>query len=107
MNQHYSSAFAVSRTSRKQTGFSLLELMIAMTVFLIIGGTAMTLFRQNTNLYTDQQGTTALNVTLRNSLAQIQNDVVNAANGYYNTGTATAAGPSASPPRTLRADTTR
>ena len=93
MSQPHSSVLSVSRASRKQTGFSLLELMIAMTVFLIIGGTAMTLFRQNTNLYTDQQGTTALNVTLRNSLAQIQNDVVNAANGYYNTGTATAGWP--------------
>src|SRR5262249_54913749 len=76
--------------NRNQAGFSLLELMIAMSVFLVIGGMAMTLFRQNTNLYTDQQGTTALNVTLRNSLTQIQNDVVNAANGYYSTGIATA-----------------
>lgn len=72
-----------ARNTRKHSGFSLLELMIAMSMFLIIGGTAMTLFRQNTNLYTDQQGMTTLNITMRNALAQIQNDVVNAASGYY------------------------
>jgi prepilin-type N-terminal cleavage/methylation domain-containing protein len=74
------------RGVRKNAGFSLLELMIAMTVFLVIGGAAMTLFRQNTDLFTDQQGTTALNITMRNALTQIQNDVVNAANGYSQIG---------------------
>jgi prepilin-type N-terminal cleavage/methylation domain-containing protein len=64
-------------------GFSLVELMIAMSVFLVIGGVAMSLFRQNTMVYTDQTNTVALNVTLRNALTQIQNDTVNAGNGYF------------------------
>lgn len=61
--------------------------MIAMAVFLVIGGTALTLFQQNANLYTNQQGTTALNISMRNALVQIQNDAANAANGYFQTGT--------------------
>jgi prepilin-type N-terminal cleavage/methylation domain-containing protein len=81
----------IASKTRKHAGFSLIELMIAMSVFLVIGGTAMTLFRQNTNLFTDQQGTTALNITMRNALTQIQNDVVNAASGYYN-GTSSSVG---------------
>jgi prepilin-type N-terminal cleavage/methylation domain-containing protein len=90
VNRSHSQFRAEFSKGRFDAGFSLIELMIAMSVFLVIGGTAMSLFRQNTVLYTDQQGTTALNVSLRNSLTQIQNDVVNAANGYYSTGIATA-----------------
>jgi prepilin-type N-terminal cleavage/methylation domain-containing protein len=82
MSHHLHTSLLISRRARRSSGFSLLELMIAMAVFVIIGGAAMTLFRQNTNLFTDQQGTTALNINLRNALTQIQNDVVNAANGY-------------------------
>jgi len=82
MSHQLHSSLSISRRDKRSSGFSLLELMIAMAVFVIIGGAAMTLFRQNTNLFTDQQGTTALNISLRNALTQIQNDVVNAANGY-------------------------
>jgi prepilin-type N-terminal cleavage/methylation domain-containing protein len=67
----------------QNAGFSMIELMVAMSVFLVIGGVAMSLFRQNTWLYTDQQNTVGLNVSLRNSLTQIQNDTVNAGNGYF------------------------
>jgi prepilin-type N-terminal cleavage/methylation domain-containing protein len=67
----------------KARGFSMIEMMIAMSVFMIIGGVAMSLFRQNTRLFTDQTNTVALNVTLRNALTQIQNDAVNAGNGYF------------------------
>ncbi|HXT76678.1 MAG TPA: prepilin-type N-terminal cleavage/methylation domain-containing protein [Candidatus Eisenbacteria bacterium] len=82
MSYQHHCALSTLRRAKRSSGFSLLELMIAMAVFVIIGGAAMTLFRQNTNLFTDQQGTTALNINLRNALTQIQNDVVNAANGY-------------------------
>jgi prepilin-type N-terminal cleavage/methylation domain-containing protein len=80
------SATIKTRTGQARTGskgFSLVELMIAMSVFLVIGGVAMSLFRQNTMVYTDQTNTVALNVTLRNALTQIQNDTVNAGNGYF------------------------
>ena len=61
-------------------GFTLVELMVAMTIFLVIGGTAMSLFSQHANLFTTQQGEVGLNMTLRNALQQIQTDAVQAGN---------------------------
>ena len=54
-----------------------------MTIFLIIGGAAMSLFSQHANLFTTQQGEVGLNMTLRNALQQIQTDAVQAGNGFF------------------------
>ena len=64
-------------------GFTLIELMIAMTVFLVIGAAAMNLFRQHAALFNDQQYQIGLNVSLRNALSQMESDVVNAGTGWY------------------------
>src|SRR5271170_7742343 len=64
-------------------GFTLIELMIAMTIFLVIGGAAMSLFRQHAALFNDQQYQIGLNVSLRNALSQMESDVVNAGTGWY------------------------
>jgi prepilin-type N-terminal cleavage/methylation domain-containing protein len=66
------------------SGFTLIELMIAITVFLVIGAAAMSLFKQHASLFNDQQYQIGLNVSLRNALAQMENDVVNAGTGWYN-----------------------
>ena len=58
--------------------------MVAITVFLIIGAAAMSLFKQHASLFNDQQYQIGLNVSLRNALAQMENDVVNAGTGWYN-----------------------
>ena len=55
-----------------------------MTVFLVIGAAAMSLFKQHASLFNDQQYQIGLNVSLRNALSQIENDVVNAGTGWYN-----------------------
>jgi len=90
MNDRRNAHSGTRRAARKVNyGFSMIELMIAMAVFMVVGGAAVSLFRQNTNLYVDQQNTTALNITMRNALTQIQGDVVNAANGFYTSGIAT------------------
>jgi prepilin-type N-terminal cleavage/methylation domain-containing protein len=73
----------VSRISRS-AGFTLIELMIAMTVFLVIGAAAMSLFKQHAALFNDQQYQIGLNVSLRNALSQMEADVVNAGTGWYN-----------------------
>jgi len=70
--------------SRRSAGFTIIELMIAVTVFLIIGGAAMSLFKQHASLFNDQQYQIGLNVSLRNALSQIESDVVNAGTGWYN-----------------------
>jgi len=67
-------------------GFTLIELMVAMTIFLIIGAAAMSLFKQHASLFTTQQGEVGLNMGLRNALQQIQTDAVQAGNGFYNGG---------------------
>jgi prepilin-type N-terminal cleavage/methylation domain-containing protein len=74
----------LSRRRSDANGFTLIELMIAMTVFLVIGAAAMSLFKQHASLFNDQQYQIGLNVSLRNGLAQMENDVVNAGTGWYN-----------------------
>ena len=74
----------LSRRRSGVSGFTLIELMISITVFLVIGAAAMSLFKQHASLFNDQQYQIGLNVSLRNALAQMENDVVNAGTGWYN-----------------------
>lgn len=73
-----------SVSQRGAAGFTLIELTIAITVFLVIGAAAMSLFKQHASLFSDQQYQIGLNVSLRNALSQMENDVVNAGTGWYN-----------------------
>jgi Tfp pilus assembly protein PilW len=63
-------------------GFSLLELIVAMGVFLTISGAALTLLRQHTPLFTKQQNQAYLNGNMRQALSQLQIDVVNAGSDF-------------------------
>jgi Tfp pilus assembly protein PilW len=69
------------RLKARAAGFSLFELCVAMAIFLIVGGTAMTLFSRHEALLSQEQGTAGLNIGLRNALSQIQMDLVNAGSG--------------------------
>lgn len=62
-------------------GFSLLELVVAMTVFLVVSAASFTLFSRHETLLSQTQGIAGLNIGLRNALSQIQMDVVNAGSG--------------------------
>lgn len=62
-------------------GFSLIELLVAMAIFLIISSVSFTLFSRHQAVLSDEQLTVGLNIGLRNALAQIQLDVANAGNG--------------------------
>jgi prepilin-type N-terminal cleavage/methylation domain-containing protein len=70
----------------RSAGFTLLELMVAMAVFLIIGGITLGLFAEHVPLFNRQQDQAALNIQIRNSIMQLQTDVVNGGSGYV-TGT--------------------
>ena len=70
-----------TRFGRGHSGFTLIELMVAMIVFLIISGVAFSLLQQHLPLYNQQQNQSALNISLRNAVAQMQVDVVNAGSG--------------------------
>ncbi len=69
------------RFRQPNAGFSLLELVIAMAIFLVVGGTALTLFSRHETLLSKEQGTAGLNIGLRSALSQIQVDAVNAGSG--------------------------
>jgi len=62
-------------------GFSLVELMVAVAVFLIVSGAAFTLFNYQQTVLMQQQQLSGLNIAVRNALTQIQLDGANAANG--------------------------
>jgi prepilin-type N-terminal cleavage/methylation domain-containing protein len=67
-----------------QSGFSLLEFLIAMTAFVIIcaaGGLAIHPLQQKG--FTIQQNQSRLNLGLRNAIAQLQIDVANGGSGFY------------------------
>lgn len=66
----------------KQAGFSLIELMVAMGVFMVVGAAAVSLVRQHMPLFNSSQNQATLNVTLRNAVAQMQMEVVNAGTGF-------------------------
>ena len=60
-----------------------MELMVAMAIFLVVGGAAVELAKKHVPLFTSQQNQTGLNLAMRNGVAQMQIDVVNAGTGYY------------------------
>jgi prepilin-type N-terminal cleavage/methylation domain-containing protein len=62
-------------------GITLLELLVAVAVFLIVSSVAFTLFSNQQQNLTQQEGLSALNINVRNALTQIQMDAVNSANG--------------------------
>jgi prepilin-type N-terminal cleavage/methylation domain-containing protein len=68
---------------KSPSGFSLVELTVAMAVFLVVGGAAVALVKMHIPLFTSQQNQTGLNLSMRNGVAQMQIDVVNAGTGYY------------------------
>jgi prepilin-type N-terminal cleavage/methylation domain-containing protein len=69
------------RSYQPARGFSLVELIVAMAVFLIVAAASFTLFSRHETLLSQEQGVAGLNIGLRNALAQIQMDVVNAGYG--------------------------
>jgi len=54
-----------------------------MAVFLVVGGAAVALVKMHVPLFTSQQSQTGMNLSMRNGVAQLQIDVVNAGTGYY------------------------
>ncbi len=71
------------RKSLRQTrgalrGFSLVELLVAMVVFLFVVGAAFSLFNQHIALVTRQQNLSGVNIGLRNGMSQLEADLAGA-----------------------------
>ncbi|MGB9071525.1 MAG: prepilin-type N-terminal cleavage/methylation domain-containing protein [Terriglobales bacterium] len=70
-------------SERRRNGFSLVELIVAMGIFMLISGFALTLFRDQQIASQGLAGQVGLNLSLRNAVAQMQMDLANAGSGYY------------------------
>lgn len=64
--------------SRKNTGFTLVELMVTMAIFTIVAGIAFSLFGQNVAVATRQQNLSGVNIGMRNAMAQLEVDLAGA-----------------------------
>ncbi len=64
-------------------GFTLLEFLVAMAVFMVVTGSVFSLFRKDDPLFNQQQSVSGVNIALQNAITQIQLDAVNAGSGYY------------------------
>src|SRR6476646_11913896 len=82
MKNRHTGTVNISRRA-SSPGFSLVELMVAMAIFLVVGGAAVELAKKHVPRFTAQQSQTGLNLAIRNGVAQMQIDVVNAGTGYY------------------------
>ncbi len=69
--------------SHRSAGFSLLEIMLAMGMFLTITSAAFTLFSKEQTAFLRQQGLVGINIALRNATAQLQMDISNAGTAYF------------------------
>jgi prepilin-type N-terminal cleavage/methylation domain-containing protein len=76
--------FSIRSTRNAGTkGFTLLEFLVAMAVFMVVTGSVFSLFRKDDPLFTAQQNVGGLNMALQNSITQLQMDAVNAGSGFY------------------------
>src|SRR5258708_1582796 len=81
MNKTHKQSATHSR--KRSMGFSLIELMVAMALFLVVAGAAVNLLTKHAPVFAAQQNQATLNVGMRNAVAQMQLDVVNAGSGFY------------------------
>jgi prepilin-type N-terminal cleavage/methylation domain-containing protein len=66
-------------------GFTLVELLVAMAIFMVIGGAGIALLAQHQPIFNQQQNLAEVNIALRNAVAQMQIDIGNAGANYYPT----------------------
>jgi prepilin-type N-terminal cleavage/methylation domain-containing protein len=86
MKNRYQQGVTSSQTRTRRgrwSGFSLIELLVALAVFAIIGGAAASMFRQHVPVFVNQQSQVALNFSLRNAVTQLETDASNAGEGFY------------------------
>lgn len=72
-----------STRSGRTHGFTLLEFLVSMAVFMVVTGSVFSLFRKDDPLFNQQQNVSGVNIALQNVITQIQVDAVNAGSGYY------------------------
>ena len=64
-----------TRNRRSALGFTLIELLVAMTVFVVVAGTAFSVFDKHMQMVTRQENLSGVNLALRNAAGQLQMDL--------------------------------
>ena len=64
-------------------GFTLVEFLIAMALFVVLSGSVFAMFAKNAPYFNRQQNMAGLNIAMQNVVSQMQLDLVNAGTGYY------------------------
>src|ERR1700680_1097443 len=77
---------------KRPAGFTLVEFLVAVTMFLVVGGAVFALFARHAPYFNRQQSLVGVNIAMQNTVAQMQLDLANAGTGYY-PGTVIAAWP--------------
>lgn len=72
-----------SANGKRQSGFTLVELLLATAIFTIIAGATLSLFAQHQPIFNQQQNLAEVNIALRNAVAQMQLDIANAGANFY------------------------
>ena len=72
-----------SRAAVRQRGTTLLELVVSMAILMIISGAAFGLFNSMSAASTTVQSQQGLSMALRSATSQLQMDLANAGNGYF------------------------
>jgi prepilin-type N-terminal cleavage/methylation domain-containing protein len=68
---------------KSRAGFSMVELLVALSLFLTVGSAAFTLFSKEETAFLRQQGMAGINIALRNAEAELQIDLLNAGTAYF------------------------
>ncbi len=85
MNKTFAIRLGVGATrgERVERGTTLLELMIAVAVFIVISTASFMLLNQQQNASVGLNGRVGLNMALRNTVSLLEMDLVNAGSGYF------------------------
>jgi type II secretory pathway pseudopilin PulG len=77
-NAHYASP-----RNSGSAGFTLIEFMVAMLMFVVLGGAVFEMFARQAPAFSRQQNLAGTSIALQNAVSQMQIDLANAGTGYY------------------------
>jgi prepilin-type N-terminal cleavage/methylation domain-containing protein len=75
--------FCTSHHKSSAAGFTLVEFMVAMVMFVIVSGAVLEMFAKQAPYFARQQNLVGVNIAMQNAVSQMQLDLANAGTGYY------------------------
>jgi prepilin-type N-terminal cleavage/methylation domain-containing protein len=74
---------AIRTRRNRAAGFTLVELMVAMALFIVLGGAVFEMFARQAPAFTKQQNLAGANISIQNAVSQMELDLANAGTGFY------------------------